>query len=548
MEDLHTTPGHRRAACPKCRENFSQGEIRVGSAAAGNKANFHMLCLDAALPDVTQMTGWNDLTRHEQGTAQTLYSSHRSARGGDAEVQAPKRPRQTRPTRSVQMQLPFATPAQASAILRADLDAAAPEDSDPEAAHDSTAATPLPLPTYTAADALLDEDSDLDDVDNLPPADGDPLVNMEWWDYVGWDQLLEHTAVTMINVPRALTFSVALWRSRVSRHILAQATDEDKRRGWKLFLALDLLLFGDVREEEGQHSKTRHISDRMADMDAGRWSSVWNQVGQRQPSDRVASNDAESTAKRVRSLMAVKEISRAASAVWGPSEPRTSQQVIHKFSTTQPAEPPARYIRPGGEPMSQDLRDRLRKELQKGFKSFPRKSGSGPCGSRYEHWGPLAYEDILGGSVADCLLKTVEGDMPRDALDAFLSAYLVGIGKKEGGTRVLGQGGTPRRKMGRAIAKVLAQPIQQAAGPHQYGLRKDGASALHRLITAHAAVNPGTGVVSLDIADAFTAVDREAALNAVSTHCPELYQLVIRWLDRASKHVVPGEAGETPSV
>ena len=126
--------------------------------------------------------------------------------------------------------------------------------------------------------------------------------------------------------------------------------------------------------------------------------------------------------------------------------------------------------------------------------------------------------------------------MPRDALDAFLSAYLVGIGKKDGGTRVLGQGGTPRRKVGRAITKVLAKPIQQAAGPHQYGLRKDGANALHRLLTAHTAVNPGTGVLSLDIADAFTAVDRDAALSAVDKHCPELYPLVVRWLDRASTH------------
>ena len=116
-------PGHRKAACPKCRENFGHGDIRVGSAAAGNKASFHLLCLDAALPPVEQMVGWGDLSEYEKGTTRTLYASHRSARGGDAEVQAPKRLRQERPTRSVQLQLPFATPTQARAVLHADLDA-----------------------------------------------------------------------------------------------------------------------------------------------------------------------------------------------------------------------------------------------------------------------------------------------------------------------------------------------------------------------------------------------------------------------------------------
>merc|ERR1711895_241895 len=109
--------------------------------------------------------------------------------------------------------------------------------------------------------------------------------------------------------------------------------------------------------------------------------------------------------------------------------------------------------------MAPALRSKLRTELQKGFKKFPRKSGSGPCGSRYEHWAPLADDEVMGGTVADCLLQMIDGSMPRDALDAFLSAYLVGIGKKDGGTRVLGQGGTARRKVGRAIAKVLAGPI-----------------------------------------------------------------------------------------
>ena len=86
----------------------------------------------------------------------------------------------------------------------------------------------------------------------------------------------------------------------------------------------------------------------------------------------------------------------------------------------------------------------------------------------------------MADDVASCMLQMIEGQMPVDALDAFLSAYLVGIGKKDGGTRVLGQGGTVRRKVGRTATRAPAQEIADAAGPRQYGLCKDGAGALHR--------------------------------------------------------------------
>ena len=65
-------------------------------------------------------------------------------------------------------------------------------------------------PTLPTLEALADEDSELDDPDNLAPEEGDPLVNMEWWDEISWDQIIEHTAVTMTNVPRGMTLSVGL--------------------------------------------------------------------------------------------------------------------------------------------------------------------------------------------------------------------------------------------------------------------------------------------------------------------------------------------------
>ena len=91
-------------------------------------------------------------------------------------------------------------------------------------------------------------------------------------------------------------------------------------------------------------------------------------------------NDIASTVRRVRGLMEVREVSRAAAAVWGRGESRTAQQVITKFATTQPRQGPARRLRALPPALPEPLRQRIHRELVKGFKQFPRKSGSGPGG------------------------------------------------------------------------------------------------------------------------------------------------------------------------
>ena len=53
---------------------------------------------------------------------------------------------------------------------------------------------------------------------------------MEWWDEISWDQIVEHSGVTMINVPRSLTFSVGLWRHRAGKYILQQNTEGKQQR------------------------------------------------------------------------------------------------------------------------------------------------------------------------------------------------------------------------------------------------------------------------------------------------------------------------------
>ena len=110
----------------------------------------------------------------------------------------------------------------------------------------------------------------------------------------------------------------------------------------------------------------------------------------------------------------------------------------------QPEKPPTRQ--PGPAPIDIDatVLDLLQETLVRCFGKFPRKSGTGPGSSRYEHWEPLVYDNEHATEVALCLARLVTGDMPETARDAYLSARLAGIAKKDNGTRVLGCGNTAR--------------------------------------------------------------------------------------------------------
>ena len=81
---------------------------------------------------------------------------------------------------------------------------------------------------------------------------------------------------------------------------------------------------------------------------------------------------------------------------------------------------------------------------------------------------PCGDGDPLDDPVARVLMRIPLGHMPQDCLDASLSALMSGIKKKGGGVRILGKGTVPRRKVGKAIAKVLKTEIKEAVALAQH--------------------------------------------------------------------------------
>ena len=195
---------------------------------------------------------------------------------------------------------------------------------------------------------------------------------------------------------------------------------------------------------------------------------------------------------------------------------------------------------------AEDLLARISARIAASFNKFPRKSGTGPGHSRYEHWAPSADESTQAVMIARTLTRLVgrKEDMPEKARKAMLAAILNGIPKKDGGVRVLGCGGTIRRLVARAVAKELNSEIAQGAGPQQYGLQKDGAGSMFRYVSAKLATEPDKAAAMMDISNAFPTMSRQAVKNGCIKHSPQLWSLMKEWFKGSSKHIVRGDGDE----
>ena len=88
--------------------------------------------------------------------------------------------------------------------------------------------------------------------------------------------------------------------------------------------------------------------------------------------------------------------------------------------------------------------------------------------------------------------------------------------KPNGKVRPLGLGHTIRRIGARALTRMFSGQAQTAAGPQQHGLgQRQGAEMVHKIAAAALAARPDQGLLSLDIAAAFTSIQKAEVLNAV---------------------------------
>ena len=392
------------------------------------------------------------------------------------------------------------------------------------------------------------------------------LQGLEWWDTVTYDEIREHPADTTTLMPRAVAAGTARLRAAVCRAIEEATGADQQNRAWKLLYALDALLYANVggtgRRAAGAapgaaglgYGIKAQVAERLTLAWEGRWSSLWTLAAAREggaaeppPQDEARRRDAE----RVADLVRQGELSRAAAAVWGAGGGIPADATLEAFRETQKASAGAggpAGVAMRGRSLPRGMREGLEARLAARWRRFPRHAGAGPAGDRYEHWGVLQADADSGRQVASTAARLATGDMPEEALRAYLACKLVGIPKKGKGVRVLGCGSALRRLVGQSVCKELAQDIAEGVGGHQYGVsRKDGANLMHKEISWAAAARPERVVMAFDLSNAFPSVDRAAVQAAVRKHCPSLEPVAQAWYGGASRHAVRG-GGETLHV
>ena len=170
-----------------------------------------------------------------------------------------------------------------------------------------------------------------------------------------------------------------------------------------------------------------------------------------------------------------------------------------------------------------DFRIRLEAAAAKAISRFPRRSGPGPNGSRFEHWGTLAADNGSLQAGAKVVVSFLLGELPDECMDANLGARLLAARKPNGGVRPLACGSVIRRLAAKAACAVHKEELKQACGPDQYGVgRKAGCEVVHKCITAMTDEDDSRVVLAFDCTNAFNILPRTRVRDAVRSRAPGL--------------------------
>ena len=90
------------------------------------------------------------------------------------------------------------------------------------------------------------------------------------------EALLTDQCGTLTEVPTALTHAVNEAREAVAGHIIWSIGDEESLQGWRLLLCFDRLLFGELRRDTEDSTKT--VRERVAERLDMFWAGEWDQL------------------------------------------------------------------------------------------------------------------------------------------------------------------------------------------------------------------------------------------------------------------------------
>jgi hypothetical protein len=175
-----------------------------------------------------------------------------------------------------------------------------------------------------------------------------------------------------------------------------------------------------------------------------------------------------------------------------------------------------------------------------------RGAAAGPSGLTYEHLtAAFKYSEECRDAGRGIINLILSGQLPRHR--SLLDSSLIGLQKPDSGVRPIAIGEVWFRLAGLCALEACADvgrslaPLQLAVGV------PGGAEAVAHAVKAAMAADPGACLLTVDVANAFNSVDRNAVLAAVKQRVPCLLPYV-QWAYGAATdlHVVGAPEGTLP--
>ena len=169
-------------------------------------------------------------------------------------------------------------------------------------------------------------------------------------------------------------------------------------------------------------------------------------------------------------------------------------------------------------------------------RSFPSGSASGASGFRPQHLKDLlsAPNQTFAEQFQDGLTSVVNamlaGDIPSEMADLVASAPLIALNKSDGGVRPIAIGETFRRLASKCCCAVVAADARSLLAPRQVGVGvPGGAEATVHAVRSCVEEMQNRGdklMLKVDFKNAFNSVNRQAFLDEVRLHFPQIYNWV----------------------
>jgi len=162
------------------------------------------------------------------------------------------------------------------------------------------------------------------------------------------------------------------------------------------------------------------------------------------------------------------------------------------------------------------------------IQTFPNGSAAGPDGFRPQHLKDLmigASNDIpLLLAVTDLINLLLEGKTPLSVRGALFGATLLAVVKKQGGIRPIAVGYVWRRIAAKVACSHVKDACASLLAPRQLGFGVSGGAeaavrAARRFLDN---MQPGQLFLKIDFRNAFNTLRRDAILEAIEKHFPEL--------------------------